>query len=848
MDMVLTAEQLAVVEHEGLRLAVTGGAGTGKTTALAARYRRLVAGAAPARVLVVCPDRATAQRFWEGVQPDLRGHGFDALPVTSPLSLAYDLVTRAGRPVDLVLGGEQRALVRSLLADEDPAGWPLLGHLMARPGFAGEVVDGLDVVWEMGVDAAAAAGGRWAELAGFARRYRAVLEHHGRLDVTTLLAEATALAPSHSSRFDHVLVDDADALRPAAAAGLLAALVGDGVALTAVNPRPAAPSASLNLSQPFRVAAPGRLVRCGHPSVEAEAVAGELLEARSAGVHWADMAVLVRSLGRRARSIGRALARHGVPVVPMPQLAPEEPVVRAVVDLLRWVDGDATAVDRLVVSPLARLDPFTVRAVRRDARESGRPLDEDARLAPLVELHDHLRDRQTAGDTPSDLAYEAWARGLTDLGTTGLGAVDDRALDALVAFVDGLASHGERHPGATLGEALAAWAEGDLSPATWRLSAGAGPDGVTITSIAAAAGRDWHTVVVAGCVEGELPRAVSRTPVFDPAALGRTAPGLADERALFALATSRATTTLVATAAPEPGVLLSRFVEAWKPDPDGLRLPLAPGRVPPVRSETAGAAPVWPSGVLTLSATQLDTYDDCPLRYAYAYGLKARDEAGVHANLGTLVHEVLAEFLRPGSEAPRTLDGLMAVANAVWTDEVARYRPQIEEARRDFVAMLKGWWETEGADSGRFPDVVDTERRFDVPVGPHRLAGSIDRIDRVAGGIRVVDYKTGKKEPSGADVAEDLQLATYHLAATRDEALAAEGPPVQLELRYLRSQRTYQQPITAGHEASTQVRILATADAIVGEEFLPSVHANCRNCAFHRLCPLQDAGREVGDR
>ena len=139
--MNLTANQLAVVEHEGPRVFVAGPAGTGKTTALAARYRRLAG--AGRRVLVVGRDRASAHRFWLTVQDSMRGTGFDALPVTSPLSLAYDFLTRAGRTVNLVLGAEQRALVRDLLATEDSADWPLLGRLLDRPGFAEEVMEAL---------------------------------------------------------------------------------------------------------------------------------------------------------------------------------------------------------------------------------------------------------------------------------------------------------------------------------------------------------------------------------------------------------------------------------------------------------------------------------------------------------------------------------------------------------------------------------------------------------------------------------------------------------------------------------------------------------------------------------
>ena len=266
----------------------------------------------------------------------------------------------------------------------------------------------------------------------------------------------------------------------------------------------------------------------------------------------------------------------------------------------------------------------------------------------------------------------------------------------------------------------------------------------------------------------------------------------------------------------------------------------------------------------------MDTYDDCPLRYTYQYVLRARDEPGVHASLGSLVHEILADFLDPAAAPPseRSLENLLRVADAHWHDDVARYRPQVEEARRDLVAMLTRWWEEEGSQGELGPEVLAVERRFDIEVGPHRLIGTIDRIDRLPGnavaglrdpnavaglrepnavtGLRVVDYKTGKSEPRPGDVEENLQLAVYHLAATRDPELAALGPPTELQLRYLRTMHRFDQPVREDHAAHTERRVLALADRILAEDFLPSVDANCRTCSFHRLCPLQPEGRQVG--
>ena len=58
----------------------------------------------------------------------------------------------------------------------------------------------------------------------------------------------------------------------------------------------------------------------------------------------------------------------------------------------------------------------------------------------------------------------------------------------------------------------------------------------------------------------------------------------------------------------------------------------------------------------------------------------------------------------------------------------------------------------------------------------------------------------------------------------------------------------YDQPVVAGHAAATEARVGEAAAAIRAERFEPAVDASCRNCSFHRLCPLQPQGREVGAR
>ena len=861
----LTEEQQCVVDHAGGPATVVGGAGTGKTTALVARYLRLLDRHRPSELLVLCANRAAASGFRDAVLPRLAG-GFDALPVTTVFGLAFDLVTRHDGPVCLLGGRAQRDTVRRLLREEDPAAWPSLGAWLGRPAFvdavAGAVLErqrhpaGLrGPNAEPGLRGPNAGSGPWAELDGFAGRYRAHLAACGHVDTAGLLARATALlAEQGATAYAAVLVDDAHLLDGPAAT--LVTHLGPDAVVAGSSGAGATKATELRLTRPFRRPDGPELVLCHHPSMEPEAVAAELLSARQAGVEWSEMAVLVRRSGGRARSIAAGLARHDVPAVAPPGPAGDDPVTRSVVDMLRWAGGDDRALGPLLASPLSGLDPSAVRRVRSEARAAGTPLASHPSLAGLTALRDDLAGR-AATTTPAELAFEVWQRGLRHLVSETSVPAEERTLDGLVAYLDGLAKEAERNPGHRLSDLLDPDDDHRQTsePDPWRVGATAPLDAVTVTSIVGAVGQEWHTVVVCGCVEGELPRLRRRRSPFDPALLGggpvpsvpelqRAA--LAEERRLFEQACSRATGRVLGTAAPAPGVLLSRFVEGWPRRPG--RLPPAPGPVTAPRATTVNPVSSFPDGLLRLSASALDTYDDCPLRYAFQNVLRVRDDAGVRADLGTLVHAVLAAFLDPDDphRPPRTRVALLELAGRKWVDDIARYRPQVEEARRLYYEMLEQWWDAEGEGPGA-PEVLAVERRFEIAVGGHLLTGSIDRVDRAddGHGIRIIDYKTGKTEPAAGAMPDNLQLAVYHLAASRDPGLMAMGPPVELRLFFLRTMHRYSQPVVEGHAAATEARVLAAAEAILAERFEPAVDANCRICPFHRLCPMQPEGREV---
>jgi superfamily I DNA/RNA helicase/RecB family exonuclease len=863
-----------------------GPAGSGKTTALVERYLGLVReSAVPSRVAVICRDRAAVDRFLDVCLP-LMGGGFDALPISTFAGVAFDVLRRAGIERRLISGAERWALLRELLAAEaaqpGAAGtWPVLHRYLGRVALVDEVATAL-LRRPEGLDG----DGPWPELAEFAVRYRAALDARGLVDYPRLLDLADAVASAGGAavggatarraqaRFDHVLVDDFEGAIPGTAA-LLDVLAREAVsAIVAGNPEAAigsgqganagffvafASGADLTVALPSRLRPePARhLAGSRHPALEPEAVATELLRAAAAGVPWSRMAVLVRRPAVRARAISRALARHGIPTAAGPARPAEEPVVAALLDLLRWADGDEGAPGRLLAGALSGLAPAAVDRARREARAVGQSLGDDPHLSRLRRLRDDLAARAGREDVAA-LAHRAFRGALGDLVAEAgdpRRAPDPesaRALDAAVGFLGQLDGFVEQHPDARLHDYLATFDAPEAEPDPWLAPTPAAPDSVTVTSLSAAAGREWDVVVVAGCVEGELPQWPRTGGLFGSGnGHDTTRPDdpLAEERRLFGLAAGAATTRLVATAGPEPGQLLSRFVAGWPPVTSapvvGWSGPMEAGG-PARLAETAGIAPVWPAGALTLSATKLMTYADCPLKFAFSYALRVRDDGSVWASLGSLFHEVAAVFLQPEPEhADHSRERLFAIAEDHWSDDIAPYRPQREEIRRDLFDMLDKWHQLEFG-GGNGPDVADVERRFSIEVACHTVTGSIDRVDRIPGGLAIIDYKTGKNPLRPEDVVDDLQLAVYHLAATRDPGLAAEGPPVRLLLRYVRSGQDRDQPVTADHAERTEARIIEAAEHIVAEAFGPAIGADCDHCDFHRLCPLQRAGREVG--
>ena len=470
-----------------------------------------------------------------------------------------------------------------------------------------------------------------------------------------------------------------------------------------------------------------------------------------------------------------------------------------------------------------------------------------------------------------------------------------RQLDALTAFSRALGLFVDGRPGASMRTYLDVVERADFASDPWLPPTMARTDAVALLSVNAAKGQEFDLVVVAGCLEGSLPRTARPQGLFeawrldgDPGPVARANAVLDAERRRFVLASSRARDRVVFTAsrvdgrgepsrflrelglelptdppAPDPtplGTLEAagalRRILADRDRPSGERLAAATtlAAMPDVdpatwwwrRDRTVDPEPIAAEGRLRTSYSRIGTYEDCHLRYFFGSVAGLDDRSSYQMAFGRLMHTIFE--LAAKGEIANQPDDLKAAYRDRFNPAWFPSRAIAHQYWRDGMGMLELWHRGE-ADAAR--RALRFEVGFEMEVGDHLVRGRIDRVDRGPdGGIVLLDYKTARNPAHEEEAARSLQLAIYYLAALRDPELAALGHPVEMQLVYParvrqgRFTRVSQHP-GPNHATEVEERLLALLDGAATESFDPNPHADCRMCAFKPICPMWPQGEEL---
>jgi DNA helicase-2/ATP-dependent DNA helicase PcrA len=236
-------------------------------------------------------------------------------------------------------------------------------------------------------------------------------------------------------------------------------------------------------------------------------------------------------------------------------------------------------------------------------------------------------------------------------------------------------------------------------------------------------------------------------------------------------------------------------------------------------------------GGLALSASDIETYRSCPLRYKFARVLRVPQEPTLNQRFGILVHQVLERYHQ---SAVDSLDELLNLLDWGWrrggfgdSDEERQLRAKAGGALRRYYQRV--------LDEPVEP--VWFERPFSFRLGAHTLRGRVDRVDKlVDGGYELIDYKTGRPR-SAAALREDVQLSLYAVAAREAWQLEA----TQQSYLYVLDDEKVRVPsaeIDAGWIADTVDEV---AGGILAQDFEPTPsYTVCSMCDYRIACPAAE--------
>jgi DNA helicase-2/ATP-dependent DNA helicase PcrA len=242
---------------------------------------------------------------------------------------------------------------------------------------------------------------------------------------------------------------------------------------------------------------------------------------------------------------------------------------------------------------------------------------------------------------------------------------------------------------------------------------------------------------------------------------------------------------------------------------------------------------------VVLSASDIDTYRTCPLKYKFARVFRIPQEPTLHQRFGIMVHQVLERYHarggRDGSFGDSSLPELLGLLEAGWRRGGFGDSEEERQLRGKATSSLTRYHERFRSEEA---EPVWFERQFTFKLGPHLLRGRVDRVDRLPDGeYELIDYKTGRPK-SAAQLADDVQLSLYAVGAREAWRLEASRQAYY----YLLDDQKVAVPSDDG-DRGDWVREVAmeVAEGILSQGFEPTPSfAACSMCDYRLVCPAAE--------
>lgn len=236
-----------------------------------------------------------------------------------------------------------------------------------------------------------------------------------------------------------------------------------------------------------------------------------------------------------------------------------------------------------------------------------------------------------------------------------------------------------------------------------------------------------------------------------------------------------------------------------------------------------------------LSVSLIEAYKTCPLQFKLRRDWNIPGRAAAAMQYGNAIHTVLKDFydaLQQGR--PRSREHLLEMFRAQIGGSKFEDTVQQKLYLRDGLRQLADFYDLRQKEPE--PDVLQTERSFELKIGRVTVRGRIDRIDQLGGGsIAIIDYKSGSPfDEKRAD--ESLQLSIYAIAARE----LWQMNPERLVFYNVSGNSAVETCRTPAQLDKTREQVEKVAERIASGDFEATPGHHCRWCAYQRLCPATE--------
>jgi DNA helicase II / ATP-dependent DNA helicase PcrA len=362
-----------------------------------------------------------------------------------------------------------------------------------------------------------------------------------------------------------------------------------------------------------------------------------------------------------------------------------------------------------------------------------------------------------------------------------------------------------------------------------------GPESLKVMTIHSAKGLEFKFVFIINLVDQRFPTRAKRDAIELPEALVKDILPegdfhLQEERRLFYVALTRAKTHLYLSWGRDYGGAKQKkpslFLTETKLVPSEA-VNRATGKVVFTKPPTSSRKAVYKELPTYFSFSQISQFTHCPLEYKYRYYLKLPLPGTAQLSFGITIHAVFQKYLETFQQRlsqPQQdlfsketkvdlppLELLQKLYQDEWIDDWYANAEQKEKYRQRGQDALKAFYDYSVANVPA-PELI--EQKFNFKLGDkdqYTFSGKIDRADKTAAGLDVIDYKTSERVPKKPASSDLDQLRIYQWAAQD----FFKKPVGQLRYWYVvPNQFVKVEPASEKDITAMQTRLLESIEAI----------------------------------